>query len=110
MQEVNEWYSYDHGATIKSIGSEGGIIVLDEEHASGARITIEKDGIIAPFAITIGIYGLMFHTAFVGDTSEAEAIVEFEKAKIEEMLSLIDMQDEASKRRIEDLMQEIASK
>ena len=29
-------------------GSEGGTIVLDEEHGLGARITLEKDGAIAP--------------------------------------------------------------
>jgi hypothetical protein len=45
-------------------GSEGGTIVLDEEHGLGARITLEKDGAIAPFTITCGIYGWMAHTRF----------------------------------------------
>lgn len=37
-------------------------LVRDEEHSAGARITLERDGSIAPFAITCGIYGgFLYH-------------------------------------------------
>jgi hypothetical protein len=32
--------------------SEGGFVLADEEHADGARITLECNAPVAPFAIT----------------------------------------------------------
>jgi len=54
-------------------GSESGIILLDEEHEIGARISLERDCSIAPFAVTCGIYGWMVHTRFFSDDAEARA-------------------------------------
>jgi hypothetical protein len=73
------WVLLDGGSTIGQSGSENGIIVRDEEHGLGARITLERDSQHAPFAITCGIYGWMCHTRFFG--SEAEAVVEYERMK-----------------------------
>ena len=47
------------------IGSEGGIILLDEEYKESCRITLEKCS--QYYAITCGIYDAMVHTAFCGD-------------------------------------------
>lgn len=66
------WYIFDNANSIGKKGSEEGIIVSDFENINGARITIEKDGQIAPFAVTVGIYNLMFHSHFC--YSEKEAI------------------------------------
>ena len=43
-------------------GSEGGIILRNEEYKGGCLITLEK----CPdyYAITCGVYGAMVHTAF----------------------------------------------
>ncbi|MAW97055.1 MULTISPECIES: hypothetical protein [unclassified Leeuwenhoekiella] len=57
-----KWNPFDQGNSIGTIGSEDGKILKDEENSFGARITLEENGSIAPFSITIGIYGLMFHT------------------------------------------------
>ena len=65
------WHSFDNGASLGQQGSEQGIIVQDEEHRDGARITLERDGGAAPFSITCGIYGLFVHTAFASDEPEA---------------------------------------
>ena len=65
------WNPYDEGKTIGEIGSENGAIINDEELSNEeARITLEKGG-YAPFGITCGIYGLMFHTVFAEDYDEA---------------------------------------
>ncbi len=67
------WLPYDNGATDGQAGSEGGVILRDEEHDLGARITLERDcshGV--PFAVTCGIYGWFFHTRFVRSEAEAE--------------------------------------
>jgi hypothetical protein len=83
------WHPFDNGKSIGQQGSESGVIIRDEEHAGGARITLERQGYTAPFAITCGIYGWMVHTRFFG--SEAEAQAEFKKMRIEltEILSNI---------------------
>jgi hypothetical protein len=67
------WRPFDGGATIGQCGSEGGVILHDEEHELGARISLERDcaqGV--PFAVTCGIYGWFFHTRFLGSEAEAE--------------------------------------
>jgi len=73
------WRPFDGGSTIGQHGSEDGEIVRDEEHEDEARITLERGGHTAPFAITCGIAGWMLHTRFFG--SESEAQVEFEGMK-----------------------------
>lgn len=46
------WSEIDNGLTIATEGSEKGIIIKDEEHFEGARITLEEDAGGIPFAIT----------------------------------------------------------
>ena len=59
-------------------GSEGGIILLDEEYKGACRITLEK----CPryYAITCGIYGEMVHTAFC---SKEDSFEKYEAMKSE---------------------------
>jgi hypothetical protein len=66
------WAVLENGATVGSRGSENGVILIDEEHSIGARITLERDGATAPFSITCGIYGWMFHTRFLETAARAE--------------------------------------
>ena len=65
------WMPFDSGLSIGSEGSESGTIVTDFEHELGARITIERDGHIAPYTITSGIYGWFVHTRFLSTRAEA---------------------------------------
>jgi hypothetical protein len=73
------WQPFENGTTLGTRGSERGETIRDEEHALGARITLEQNTNTAPFAITCGIYGWMAHTRFFGN--EPEAIAEYEKMK-----------------------------
>lgn len=66
------WKKYKKGITIGKVGSENGVVVIDETYNNEARITLERDCGNIPFAITIGIYGLMVHTAFASSTGEAK--------------------------------------
>lgn len=52
------------------IGSEGGLIVLDEEYKDYCRITLEKCE--RYYAITCGVYGGMMHTAFCNSAQYQE--------------------------------------
>jgi hypothetical protein len=65
------WHRFDEGRSIGLVGSECGVIVYDEEHVDGARITIEEGGPVVRYSITCGVYGWMFHTRFCGSRAEA---------------------------------------
>ena len=81
-----KWSSYNEGKSIGEICSEQGEILLDEENSFGARITLEKNGSIAPFSITIGIYGLMFHTDFYSSSENAKNEFKNFKNKIDKVI------------------------
>ncbi len=69
----SSWHPFSNGATLGQPGSEQGVIVRDEEHPLGARITLECAASVAPFAITCGIYGWMMHTRFFSGEDAAAA-------------------------------------
>jgi hypothetical protein len=82
-----EWYPFENGATLGQKGSEGGTILCDEEHHQEARITLERDTTISPFAITCGIYGCMMHTRFFSLESEASSQYEEMKTALSALLA-----------------------
>lgn len=75
------WLPMDSGKTIGTRGSEGGVIVLDEEHTAGARISLEQGCSHVPWAVTCGIYGGFLHTAFA--SSEAEGRAKYSAMKLD---------------------------
>jgi hypothetical protein len=89
------WQSFDSGGTIGKVGSEIGTIIRDEEHASGARITLERDTPTAPFAITCGVYGWMVHTRFFAVETDAATQFEAMKGALSEIIAIIPMADDA---------------
>ncbi len=95
MREETNWREFDEGFSIGTSGSDVGVIVRDEEHRNGARITLEDEGSFAPFSITCNIYGWMFHTRYFA--GEAEAHREFERMKVDldEILQSISAEDDA---------------
>ena len=78
----DDWSPFDDGATLGQAGSEGGIILRDEEHPLGARITLEQGGRIAPFSITCGVYGLLMHTRFFEAQAKGEQDYEAMKSAL----------------------------
>ena len=82
------WNPFEDGATVGALGTEAGSILLDEEHADGARITLETGGTVAPYAITCGIYGTMVHTVFVSDEKKAQLLYLQMKVRLEELLTV----------------------
>jgi hypothetical protein len=82
----SSWQPFDDGATLGLPGSEEGVVVRDEEHSLGARITLERAASVAPFAITSGIYGWMMHTRFFTSESEAESQYDLMKDSLSGLL------------------------
>lgn len=89
MSIETNWSDYDEGYSIGTVGASDGAIVRDEEHESGARITLEEESGFAPFAVTCAVYGWMFHTRFFSDESEAGAEYERMKNELDEILESI---------------------
>lgn len=85
------WESFENGETIGTTGSEEGIIVLDEFHKDGGRITLEKEGVTAPWAITCG--GGFVHTVFFRTREEAENTFFLMKFDLWKMFKLENDQD-----------------
>ena len=72
MLELSDnWTPFEAGVSLGGVGSDMGVIVLDEEHGCGGRITLEHNAPVAPFSLTCGIYGRMVHTRFFSDETEA---------------------------------------
>lgn len=93
MTDERGWSPFEEGHTISMRGSEGGIILFDEEHRGGARITLERNG-YTPFAITCGIYGWMLHTCFFSGQEEAQDAFHQMKRVLEEIIQLIPDRDD----------------
>ncbi len=89
-----DWLDFESGKTIGTKGSEGGTIIRDIENSNGARVTLEKECGNMPFAITLGIYELMFHTHFESDKNSAYEYVELKKLQINKVFELYDIAEE----------------
>jgi hypothetical protein len=78
------WTPTHAGTTIGKIGSEGGIILHDDEQPDGSRITLERDG-HAPWSITCGILGVMVHTCFFSTEEQATVAYQDMQAALERL-------------------------
>ncbi len=67
---MSNWFAYDDGRSIGSAGAEGGVIMRDEEHIHGARLTLKRGG--SYVSVSCNIYGWMDHTRFFGSVVEAQ--------------------------------------
>ncbi|WP_433830453.1 hypothetical protein [Flavobacterium anhuiense] len=85
------WMKYNNGNSVGKKGSEGGKILDDQEHINGARITIEANVEDIPFAVTLGIYGLMFHTEFFSEKEVATEYFERKKNEIDRILEMLEI-------------------
>ncbi len=83
------WRRAFEGSTLGLSGPEGGIIVLDEEHPAGARLTMEQEGGRAHFAIISSISGWMVHTRFFETEDEARMAFEEMKPALEQLTSML---------------------
>lgn len=92
------WHPFDQGSTIGQSGSEAGVIVRDEEHPLGARVTLERSTPAALFAISCGVYGWMVHTRFFRDEAEAEAEYQEMRDALTSILSTVPEASEAENR------------
>jgi hypothetical protein len=67
---MSAWIAFDDGRSIGKVSAEGGVILRDDEHEQGARITLKRGA--SHISISCNIYGKMDHTRFFKTVSEAE--------------------------------------
>lgn len=108
MREETNWREYDEGFSIGTSGADGGIITRDEEHAGGARITLEEESSFAPFAVACGIYGWMFHTRYFSDKDEANREFERMKIDLDDILQAIPAEEDADEDALAAVSEEIS--
>lgn len=75
-------------------GSEQGVIIADEEYKHAARITLERNTRIAPYAITCGMYGGFFHTRFFSTADEGQNAYDEMKAGLAQLVDIPIPEDE----------------
>ena len=88
------WQPFEEGRTIGQTGTEGGVILHDDEHVGGARITLERGCLRAPFAITCGVYGWMVHTRFLADDETAQHAYSLMKGALGTIVALLPDEDD----------------
>lgn len=67
---MSNWFAYDDGRSVGQVSAEGGVILRDDEHKLGARITLKRGS--GYVSISCHIYGRTEHTRFFGAVSDAE--------------------------------------
>ena len=84
-----DWHHFDKGRTIGKKGGEEGVIIADLENINGARITVEQQSDPRQgFAITFGIYGLLFHTHFKTAPEQVEQTIAWLKSTINKVFDM----------------------
>ena len=85
---MSSWYAYDDGRSIGKVSSEGGVILLDDEHPAGARITLKRGS--GYISISCNLYGKMDHTRFFGSIPEAQREFRVMRAALSDVLGAIE--------------------
>ena len=67
---MSKWSPYKGGKSIGTVSSEGGVILRDEEHADGGRITLKQGSNF--ISVACNVYGFLDHTRFFGTIVEAQ--------------------------------------
>jgi hypothetical protein len=81
---MSNWVEYKNGNSIGKISAEGGVILRDEEHPHGGRITLKQGKTF--ISVSCHIYGWIDHTRFFHSVPEAQREFVIMKNKIGSML------------------------
>ncbi len=87
---MNPWTIYNHGRTIGSVSTEGGLILSDEEN-HGARITLKRSKRFV--SVSLNIYGWMEHTRFFNNDADAMREYRAMKPAAITVLEIIDTEE-----------------
>ncbi len=95
------WTAVANGGSLGRQGSEG-LIIADDEHSDGARITLEYNEAWPAYVITCGVYGAMVHTRFFATEAQARREYAAMRDALEQIASLKTGGPQAEPSRISD--------
>ncbi len=88
---MSSWSIYNHGKTIGTKGAEGGVILSDESHPDGARITLKRgDGFVS---VSVSIRGWMDHTRFFSTDADAQREYRAMRSAVVNVLNVINAKE-----------------
>ncbi|NBD11266.1 hypothetical protein [Corallococcus silvisoli] len=85
MTEDSGWSDYEGGATLGSMGSQGGTITRDEGLRDLLRLTYEADDSRSFHVVTCGVSGWLVHPRFFDNAADALAAFDAMKPALEEL-------------------------
>ena len=84
---MSKWLAYDDGRSIGKVSTEGGVILLDEEHEQGARITLKRGN--SYVSVSMHIRGWMDHTRFFSTDADAQREYRAMRSAVNNVLTVI---------------------
>ncbi len=90
---MSDWQAYEAGNTLGLTGVQGGTIMRDDAHEDGARITLERGCLRAPYAIISSLYGMGDHTRFIADEPTANHAFDQMRAALTDILMRMPAED-----------------
>jgi hypothetical protein len=85
---MNNWFAYNDGRSAGEVGKEGGVILRDDEHKLGARITLKRE--VKYISISCRIYKRIDHSRFFSMISDADREYRSMKTALGNMMIVID--------------------
>jgi hypothetical protein len=84
---MNSWFPFNQGKSIGMKSPEGGILVRDEEHPLGARITLKEASDYV--SISCCISGRIDHSRFFTKLSDAQGEFDVMKAELAKVAKVV---------------------
>jgi hypothetical protein len=84
---MSKWLAFDDGRSIGRESAEGGVILRDEVHASGARVTLKRGS--SHISVSCNVYGWIDHTRFFTTITEAQREYTLMKSSVGNMVENI---------------------
>jgi hypothetical protein len=83
---MSNWFAFNDGRSVGTVSSEEGVILRDDAHIRGARITLKRGA--SYISVSCNIYGWMDHTRFFSNVSEAEREFNSMKSALEKVITV----------------------
>ena len=84
---MSSWSIYHKGRTIGTTSAEGGLILSDEAHEAGARITLKRGN--SYVSVSLHIHGWMDHTRFFITDADAQREYRAMRSAVVTVLNII---------------------
>ena len=67
---MSNWFSYGNGDRVSSVSADGGVVLRDEVHEAGVRLTMKRCK--SCVSVSCSIYGWMHHIRFFDTVTDAQ--------------------------------------